>query len=276
MSKLFPRWVPEDRPRAPASCAASSTHRHDLTHVAPHSQTGHNWVVTTFEPSPRLSSWRRRTDTPLLLLAVGSLPLLLLELVADRLARHDQLFLAGVNVLVFLAFAIDYIMELSLSDQRARYVRTHWASLLIVLSQLLTLLPALGFLGILRAARALRIAGTISRVIGIGTATKEQGRAFFRKKAASLALGLAGLTVLTSAAAFTLAEDVGDGRRIGSFFDALWWSVATVTTVGYGDIYPITIAGRIIAAFTMIVGVTTLATVTARLAQFLMRDISSE
>ncbi len=232
--------------------------------------------MTTFEPSPRLSSWRRRTDTPLLLLAVGSLPLLLLELVADRLARHDQLFLAGVNVLVFLAFAIDYIMELSLSDQRARYVRTHWASLLIVLSQLLTLLPALGFLGILRAARALRIAGTISRVIGIGTATKEQGRAFFRKKAASLALGLAGLTVLTSAAAFTLAEDVGDGRRIGSFFDALWWSVATVTTVGYGDIYPITIAGRIIAAFTMIVGVTTLATVTARLAQFLMRDISSE
>jgi voltage-gated potassium channel len=84
------------------------------------------------------------------------------------------------------------------------------------------------------------------------------------------------LTVLTSAAAFTLAEDVGDGRRIGSFFDALWWSVATVTTVGYGDIYPITVAGRIIAAFTMIVGVATLATVTARLAQFLMRDSSSE
>ena len=232
--------------------------------------------MTTFEPSPRLSSWRRWTDIPLLLLAVGSLPLLLLELVADRLARHDRLFLAGVNVLVFLAFAIDYIMELSLSDQRARYVRTHWASLLIVLSQLLALLPALGLLGILRAARALRIAGTISRVIGIGAATKEQGRAFFRKKAASLALGLASLTVLTSAAAFTLAEDVGDGRRIGSFFDALWWSVATVTTVGYGDIYPITIAGRIIAAFTMIVGVTTLATVTARLAQFLMRDSSSE
>ena len=55
-----------------------------------------------------------------------------------------------------------------------------------------------------------------------------------------------------------------------SFFDALWWSAATITTVGYGDIYPVTAAGRIIAVFTMVVGVSTLAVVTARIAQFLI------
>jgi voltage-gated potassium channel len=142
--------------------------------------------------------------------------------------------------------------------------------LLIVISQFLALLPALGFLGILRGSRALRVVGTVARVIGIGAASKERGRRFFKEKAASVAFGLAGFTLISSAVAFTIAEDVGDGRRIDSFFDALWWSAATITTVGYGDIYPITTAGRIIAVFTMVVGISTLAVVTARIAQFLI------
>jgi voltage-gated potassium channel len=142
--------------------------------------------------------------------------------------------------------------------------------LLIVISQFLALLPALGFLGILRGSRALRVVGTVARVIGIGAASKERGRRFFKEKAASVAFGLAGFTLISSAVAFTIAEDVGDGRRIDSFFDALWWSAATITTVGYGDIYPITTAGRIIAVFTRVVGISTLAVVTARIAQFLI------
>ncbi len=207
------------------------------------------------------------------MIAVGSLPLLLLEIVSDRLSDADQNFLTAVNVLVFIAFAIDYVVELAVTDNRAEYVRTQWASLLIVISQFLALLPALGFLGILRGARALRVVGTLSRVIGIGAASKEQGRKFFKEKAASVAFGFSGLTLITSAVAFTIAEDVGEGRRVGSFFDALWWSASTITTVGYGDIYPVTVQGKIIAVFTMVVGVSTLAVVTARIAQFL---VSSE
>lgn len=231
--------------------------------------------MKTIPISPLLATWRRRTDIPLLLLAVGSLPLLLLEIVADRLSDGDRSFLTGVNVVVFIAFAIDYGVELTVTHKRTTYVRTQWASLLIVISQFLVLLPALGFLGILRGARALRIVATLSRVIGIGAASKEQGRKFFKEKAASVAFGLAGFTLITSAVAFTIAEDVGDGRRINSFFDALWWSAATITTVGYGDIYPITAAGRIIAVFTMVVGISTLAVVTARIAQFLISTETS-
>lgn len=231
---------------------------------------------TILEISPHLATWRRWTDIPLLLIAIGSLPLLLLETVADRLSKSDQDFLTAVNVVVFIAFAVDYVVELAVTHQRVVYVRTHRASLLIVISQFLALLPALGFLGILRGARALRVVGTLSRVVGIGAVSNEQGRKFFKDKAASVAFGMAGLTLVTSAVAFTLAEDVGDGRRINSFFDALWWSAATITTVGYGDIYPVTAAGRVIAVFTMIVGISTLAVVTARIAQFLIKTESSE
>jgi voltage-gated potassium channel len=228
--------------------------------------------VKDIEISSRLATWRRWTDIPLLLLAVGSLPLLLLELISERLTKTDQNFITAINVLVFIAFAIDYLVELSVTRNRLTYVRSQWASLLIVVSQFLALLPALGFLGILRGARALRIVGTISRVIGIGAASKEQGRKFFKEKAVSVAFGLAGFTLITSAVAFTIAEDVGAGRRINSFFDALWWSAATITTVGYGDIYPTTYVGRIIAVFTMLIGVSTLAVVTARIAQFFLTE----
>ena len=220
--------------------------------------------------SPRLQSWQNKTDGLLIVIAVGSLPLLLLETISDRLPDGDRNFILIVNLAVFIAFAIDYIVKLTLTDSKTTYIRTQWLSLLIVISQLLALLPALGVLGVLRGARAIRVFGVIARVIGIGAATKSSGKEFFKKRATSVAFGIAGLTLVSSAVAFTIAEDVGDGRRIQSFFDALWWSAATITTVGYGDIYPITAAGRIIAVFTMIIGISTLAVVTARIAKFLI------
>lgn len=226
--------------------------------------------------SLQLIAWRKWTDLPLLVLAIGSLPLLLLELVSNRLIDADRSFLFSVNLAVFVAFAIDYIVELTMSKQRVRYIRTEWSSLLIVFAQLLALLPSFGFFGILRGARGLRVVSTISRVAGIGIASRTEGRQLLKRRAASLAFGLAGFTLITSAVAFTLAEDVGNTGRIHSFFDALWWSAATITTVGYGDIYPVTAAGRVIAVFTMVVGISTLAVVTARIAQFLIQSDSND
>ena len=220
--------------------------------------------------SPKLQSWQNKTDGLLVVIAVGSLPLLLLETISDRLPDSDRNFIFIVNLVVFIAFAIDYIVKLVLSDSKPTYIRTQWLSFFIVISQLLALLPALGVLGVLRGVRAIRVLSITARVIGIGAATKSSGQEFFKKRAASVAFGIAGLTLITSAVAFTIAEDVGDGRRINSFFDALWWSAATITTVGYGDIYPVTSAGRIIAVFTMVVGISTLAVVTARIAKFLI------
>ena len=151
-------------------------------------------------------------------------------------------------------------------------MRSEWSSLLIVIAQLFAILPAMSFLGFLRGARALRVVSSFTRIIGISMASRSQGRQILKKRATSFAFGLAGFTLITSAVGFTLAEDVGKDGRIQSFFDALWWSGATITTVGYGDIYPITAAGRIIAIFTMLVGISTLAVVTARIAQFLIKN----
>jgi voltage-gated potassium channel len=220
----------------------------------------------------KLVTWRRWTDVPLLIIAIGSLPLLLLEIISHRLTSADKTFLLIVNLTVFLAYAVDYVVEFIITPEKGRYVRSEWSSLLIVIAQLFAVLPAMSFLGFLRGARALRVVSSVTRIIGISMASRSQGREILKKRATSFAFGLAGFTLITSAVGFTLAEDVGKDGRVHSFFDALWWSGATITTVGYGDIYPITAAGRIIAIFTMLVGISTLAVVTARIAQFLIKN----
>ena len=208
------------------------------------------------------------------MIAIGSLPFLLLELRSDDLSSADKRMVAVINVVVLVAFAGDYIVELALARNRHKYVRREWSSLAIVLSQAVAIIPGLQALGIFRAARGARVARlaiVALRVIAIGGATAQDSRQYVRKHAASLALATAALTWLTSAAAFSLAEGPQGDGELYSFADSLWWSTTTITTVGYGDIIPTTSAGRIVAGVTMIVGISTFAVVTAKVAEFLVR-----
>jgi voltage-gated potassium channel len=118
----------------------------------------------------------------------------------------------------------------------------------------------------------LRAVVVVVRMTLIGGSANRSGREVLRRHAAGFALSLAAFTWLTSAVAFTLVEDVGRTGRVESFFDALWWSTSTITTVGYGDIYPVTHIGRLIAAITMLVGISSFAVVTAKVAEFLVRE----
>ena len=229
--------------------------------------------MSTTNHGAKVERWRKHTDTPLTIIAIGSLPVLLLHFVSERLSSMDKTFILIVDLVVLSAFLIDYFVELAMSDNKARYIKTEWLNAIVTIAQVVALLPSLGIAGVFRAVRGFRIVITLARIFGIGASTMQKdGVRILKEQAASLAFGLAGLTWVTSAVAFTIAEDVGEDGRINSFFDALWWSASTITTVGYGDIYPITAIGRVIAVFTMLVGVSTLAVVTARIAKFLIRE----
>lgn len=227
-----------------------------------------------------LTRWRRATDGPLLVVTIASLPLLLLELARPDLPQSDGRFLDVMNVLVLIAFAVDYGVELWLTSNRFQYARAEWTSLVIVVTQFLAILPGLAAVGsfrVLRAAPVLRGLVVLIRIVAIGGSAAREGRAVIRRQAGKFALTLAGFVWLTSAVGFTLAEGVGTRHATAhSFFDALWWSACTISTVGYGDIYPITPVGRAVGIVTMIVGVATFAVITAKVAEFLVKNEHSD
>src|SRR6516164_7855437 len=101
-------------------------------------------------------------------------------------------------------------------------------------------------------------------------------RSMFRRGHLSRFLVAAAVLVLNGAVIVYLFERHAPGANIRTLGDALWWSFVTVTTVGYGDFYPITTGGRITACFIMGTGVLTLAVITAQVASSFVGQDSSQ
>ena len=91
------------------------------------------------------------------------------------------------------------------------------------------------------------------------------GRSLHLKAAGGATVALL-VVMLLGSWAVVAAEDGARGANLTSYPKALWWSVETATTVGYGDFFPVTWWGRVVGAVVMVVGITTYGMVTAALA----------
>jgi len=92
-------------------------------------------------------------------------------------------------------------------------------------------------------------------------------------KVTTYVFGVAVMTVGLGAIAVLDAEQEADGANITTFGDALWWSTTTVTTVGYGDRFPVTTQGRLIAVALMLVGIAVVGTVTGSVAAWMVGQV---
>ncbi len=84
------------------------------------------------------------------------------------------------------------------------------------------------------------------------------------------------LLVLVSSLAVFDAERYAPGSLITSYGEAVWWACVTVTTVGYGDTYPVTFGGRCIAVAMMVCGIALLGTITAIIASWMVEQVRVE
>jgi voltage-gated potassium channel len=203
--------------------------------------------------------WERRTDAPLLALALLFIVVLALPVVAD-LSPGQRAAVRIVNIAIWAVFVIDYLARLYLALRRWEFVRTHPVDLLVI---------ALPMLRPLRALRLLRLArlGALAGVLQQRSQRSLHARVgAYVAVSVVIALGLAAVAMLD-------AERNAKDANIKSLPDALWWAVTTVTTVGYGDRYPTTPAGRLIAVGLMVVGIALLGVVTATIAAWFVSRI---
>lgn len=172
-------------------------------------------------------------------------------------SEQTSSILNGIQWLSWIAFAIDLVFGLFRAEDKKDFIRRHPLEILAVA------LPML---------RPLRIV----RVISFGSMV-------FEKVAIGKSLGiLIRLLVITlflgyiSAIQITMIEREQSGANILNFWDGLWWAFTTITTVGYGDKYPISGEGRILAVFLMVLGISLLGVVTATIAAWFVRIMQDE
>lgn len=189
----------------------------------------------------------RITELPLLALAFGMIPLLLGPILWDLSSAEEVTFLA-LDIFIWALFAVDLGVKVIIAPKRLAYIRQHWLEVLVVL---------LPFARPLRLAR-LFVYGSRA-FVGVRRLTNVDFLLVY-----AIGLVIIAATVVTSV-------EVDPDSSIESFEDALWWSMTTVTTVGYGDTVPVTAAGRVMGYILMVGGIAFFGGITANLASFLVR-----
>jgi voltage-gated potassium channel len=151
-------------------------------------------------------------------------------------------------------FALDYAARLGLSNNRGRFVRTNLLDLAVVV------------LPVLRPLRLLRLVKLLSIL-------NRQAGGSLRGRVVAYVAGSTSLILFVATLAVLDAERDREGSNIETFNDALWWAMTTVTTVGYGDHFPVTTTGRFVAAGLMVAGIALLGVVTATFASWLIERV---
>jgi voltage-gated potassium channel len=177
------------------------------------------------------------------------------------LSLETNVLLDRIDFAICLIFIYDFFVRLYRADSKRSFLKWGWIDLV-------SSIPMFDFLRWGRLVRVIRIL----RILRAFRSTKILVHYFFRNRAkgtfATVAL-ISIVLVIFSSIAILYFEDLPESN-IRTPGDAMWWAFVTITTVGYGDKFPLTHEGRIIAAVLMTAGVGLFGTFTAYTATFFL------
>ncbi|WP_105975794.1 potassium channel family protein [Streptomyces geranii] len=205
----------------------------------------------------RTKRWERRTELPLGTASLLYLAAYAVHVLDDDLSDAGQLICLTVLLVTWAAFALDYTVHWRLSGEGPRFVRTHWLDTLVLL------------LPLLRPLRVVRFYEAVLHRHG------EPRLALHARVAVYAGLSVA-LLGFAGALAVYQQEHAAPGATIRTFGDAAWWTCATLATVGYGDVSPVTPVGRLVAVGLMACGLALLGAVTGSFSSWLLQVFSRE
>lgn len=182
------------------------------------------------------------------------------------LSEHEKLLYRIIDWTVLVIFASDYFVRLCYAQDKKIFLRKN-------IPELIAIIP---FDSIFRLARLFRLV-RLFRFIRAIVILRRFSETFFgvlrTNNLQYVVLITVGIILLGAIGIQHLERGIG---HIQTFGDALWWSLVTTTTVGYGDISPKTAGGRVLAAFLMIVGIGFLGLLTGTIATYFIDQVSSK
>lgn len=199
-------------------------------------------------------AWERATEIPLLIAGFLFLFSYSWQVLADP---SPGVYAAWelVAIVVWVFFGVDYLVRLVLARQRVRWFFRH------ILDFVVLVLPPLRPLRLVRLLVLLRV-------------LRRNAPRLIRNRI--LAFASISTVLLVYIASLAVLEAERDAGAITTFGDALWWSLVTVTTVGYGDYTPVTFIGRLIAVGLMLGGVVLVGIIVGTLGSWIIQSVSDD
>jgi voltage-gated potassium channel len=198
---------------------------------------------------------QQRLEWPMIIAALMVIPAIVLQ--ESSLTEPWTTIGDALNWATWLAFLAEAAIMLAIVPRRSEWIRHNPLDVAIVILTPPVVPPGLQFLRVLRLLRPLRLLGAL-RIRGLLSLEGVRDAAVF-----------AAIVVLACGAVFS---EVEPGQDV---WDGLWWAVSTVTTVGYGDVFPTTTGGRMVGVVLMFVGIGFVALLTAFVADRFIRSDKS-
>lgn len=224
-------------------------------------------VKSTLENLPVIRFWDRHhkiIETTLLVLITLNVIAVILE-TEERLYQNFQGVFKGFEIFSLTVFIIEYILRLVFCVRDPRYQspltgRLKYAVQPLSIIDLLAFLPSLlPFVGVdLRFIRVVRLF-RFFRILKIGRYSQSLVTLIRVLKSKKEELGItlfsgSILLILCSSLMYFLEHDL-QPDKFSSILSSMWWGVATLTTVGYGDVFPVTAGGKVLAAIIAVLGI---------------------
>jgi voltage-gated potassium channel len=204
--------------------------------------------------------WERRTDKPMLLVSMVFLLVILVPVIFVRLPEPVRKTLSVIETGLWAIFVVDYLVRLMPAPKRWRFLYMHIPELVVI---------AVPLLRPLRSLQALRLL----RLGGLGSVANRYARRSLQTRSVLLVTAVIIILVITVAGVVLIIERGNSHATITTYPEALWWALSTVTTVGYGDLYPVTNGGRAAAILLMLAGIALMGIVTAAVAAWFVRSV---